>query len=67
MSWRQSSRLTEKRRNTNPALQGAYAKGARARRNGQGIETNPYHDDGKGTGFRRAFRTAWDRGWSDAG
>lgn len=67
MSLRPSTRRLEKRAHSNPALQGAYRKGQRARRLGQPIWTNPYHDDGPDKGWRRAFRTAWDRGWNDAG
>lgn len=67
MSVHQSRRPLEKRVHDNKALQGAYHKGQRARRLGHAIAANPYRDDGRDKGWRRAFRLAWDRGWSDAG
>ena len=67
MSWKASRRTTEKRRNGNPALQGAYDKGQRARRRGDPWTSCPYRDDGPAKGWRRAFRTSWEKGWTDAG
>ena len=53
----------------NRALQGAYIKAARARKDGEGRESCPYRDvrkwDGRLT-WSRAFETAWLEGHTDA-
>lgn len=51
------------------ALDGAERKGAEARRAGRPRRANPYPDLRTNKGaitWSRAFRTAWDSGWTKA-
>lgn len=52
----------------NPAMRGAYKKGARAAETGEPIESCPYKDKRKQDGrltWSRAFSSAWCDGWND--
>lgn len=50
----------------NRAMQGAFARGARAAEAGVAADANPYRDRRGDSGqvtFSRAFRRAWREGW----
>ena len=52
----------------NPAMRGAYKKGASAAEAGLGLSSNPYQDTRKNDGrltWSRAFQAAWRDGWND--
>ena len=52
----------------NPAMRGAYMKGAYAAEAGQPLDSCPYKDKRKEDGritWSRAFRYAWQDGWRD--
>ena len=53
----------------NPAMRGAYKKGAEAAHNGKSIISCPYEDHRKPNGklsWSRAFIRAWEQGHTDA-
>ena len=52
----------------NPAMRGAYKKGAAAAEEGLGLSSNPYQDTRKNDGrltWSRAFQAVWRDGWND--
>ena len=52
----------------NPAMRGAYLKGAKAAENRQPLSACPYKDKRKACGrltWSRAFQAAWRDGWND--
>ena len=52
----------------NPAMRGAYLKGAKAAESGQSLFTCPYQDKRNNSGrltWSRAFQAAWWDGWND--